>query len=96
MLRKQPGMIYPEKQADGSTVKVQHEMDVEPCIYPGLSLVYIPDLGQRNADGSYKTPGDVTGSVQLPKGSMAWKLASDPHISTGDEVVPSPADTNKG
>jgi hypothetical protein len=87
-------MMVEQLQADGSTVKVQTERDVEPCIRPGLSLVYIPDLGQRNADGSYKTPGDITGSIQLPKGSLSWWLGGDPHTSNGDEVDESASGTD--
>jgi hypothetical protein len=52
---------------------------VEPCIRPGMSLVYIPGKSRIDVEG-------VTDSIQLPKGSMVWGIAASPVISTGDEV----------
>jgi len=86
MLRKTKRMV-PEIGEKGPTGKlVEMAVSVQPCIRPGLSLVYIPDLGQRNADGGYKTPEEFTGSIQLPKGSLSWWLGGDPRVSDGEEV----------
>jgi len=80
MLRKRDGMVVEERQADGSMAAVQKQMNVPPCIRPGMSLVYIPGESRMDVEG-------VTDSIQLPKGSMVWEVAGSPVVSTGDEVV---------